>query len=174
MSFDAASILKMTNGCPAVDAAYNAYCQELLGYGANLRALFTTADAHPDCPLINANAAALHLAFEGREGWQDAQPYLQNMRNAVADASERERIFCAAIDAWSRKDFFQTLLLLEDLCERWPEDIVAIKWGQYHAFNLGEQVSLLRLGELAVQAFPDPAIYPRPLCLRAGTEPSFT
>ncbi|MCI5045827.1 MAG: hypothetical protein MRY72_14125 [Aquisalinus sp.] len=146
---------RITNGNADVESAYADYVQELLGYGANLRALFEAADANPDCTLLNANAAALHLAFEGREGWDDAAPYLTRMQQHRAGITEREDLFCRAVLAWAAQDFRAALDLFSQIARDCPDDLVSIKWGQYHAFNLGDQAAMLHLGALAVQACRD-------------------
>ena len=134
----------------AIAAGYDAYVGEFLSYGSGLRDLFAVAEAAPDCALVNAHAAALNLAFEGAEGWTNAAPYLARMR-AVSPArlTERERLFIAAVEAWAARDFFRALAALDELTVRWPADLCAIKWGQYHAFNLGDFGALLRLGKRA-------------------------
>ncbi len=133
------------------DAArgYDAYVGELLSYGANLRAFFAVADQAPKSAFLNAHAAALHLAFEGKEGWTNAAPYLARMDAGERGANERERLFCRGVALWSSYDFAAALAALDELTVRWPADLCAIKWGQYHAFNLGDQTALLRLGERA-------------------------
>lgn len=133
----------------ATTAGYGLYVREFLSYGANLRALFAVADAAPDCALVNAHAAALHLAFEGAEGWRNAAPYLARMRVGEQAAGPREALFCAAVEAWAARDFHGALALLDTLTVRWPADLCAIKWGQYHAFNLGDQTALLRFAQRA-------------------------
>ena len=133
------------------DAArgYERYVCEFLSYGANLRDLFAVADGAPASALLNAHAAALHLAFEGAEGWTNAAPFLERMRGEKACATDRERLFCAAVEAWNARDFHAALASLDELTVRWPADLCAIKWGQYHAFNLGDHGALLRFGERA-------------------------
>ncbi|MEL6370429.1 MAG: tetratricopeptide repeat protein [Pseudomonadota bacterium] len=128
---------------------YDGYVHEFLAYGANLRALFDVADAAPDCALVNAHAAALHLAFEGAEGWQNAAPFLDRMRRGASKVSERERLFCEATHHWHLKRYDLALKALDELTVRWPADLCAIKWGQYHAFNLGDQKALLRFAQRA-------------------------
>ena len=147
-SLDAFS-LPITNADKATADGYDAYVREYLSYGKNLRELFACADAAPDCALVNAHSAALHLAFEGAEGWANAEPYVERFTGALNQTTERERLFCEAVLAWRRKDFFQALTILDELTVRWPADLCAIKWGQYHAFNLGDQSALLRFGQRA-------------------------
>ena len=141
--------LPITDADPATATGYSDYVFEFLAYGPKLRALFEIADARPDCALVNAHAAILHLAFEGADGWTAAAPYLGRMKAAMRGISERESLFCAATQAWADRDFHTALAHLDTLTVRWPADLCAIKWGQYHAFNLGDQAALLRFGERA-------------------------
>ena len=141
--------LPVSGACPDSVRGYDRYVREYLSYGADLRGLFGVADANPAAPLLNAHAAALHMAFEGAEGWTAARPYLERMRASRDRGTERERLFCAAADAWSAHDFAGAMAALDELTVRWPGDLCAIKWGQYHAFNLGDAAALLRFGERA-------------------------
>ncbi|MBL4619265.1 MAG: tetratricopeptide repeat protein [Marinicaulis sp.] len=142
--------LPVTNAGASAVSGYDSYVSEFLSYGANIRGLFEVADASENAPLLNAHAAALHMAFEGAEGWVAAAPYLAHMRAHQNDGNEREQLFCAATNAWAAKDFSKTLTLLDELTVRWPADLCAIKWAQYHAFNLGDAGALLRLGKRAM------------------------
>ena len=130
-------------------AGFDHYVTEFLSYGSGLRNLFDVADSLPDCALINAHAATLHLAFEGAEGWDAAAPYLDRMRAARNGITEREALYCEHIEAWVQRDFHSALDALDRLTVRWPADLCALKWGQYHAFNLGNQEALLRFGQRA-------------------------
>lgn len=141
--------LPLTNMSASTARAYDDFTRELLAYGPNIRALFAAADDAPDAPLINAHAAAVHLAFEGAEGWQAATPYLARIRATERQATEREQLFCAAVQAWTGRQYRKALALLDELTVRWPADLCALKWAQYHAFNLGDQEALLRLGQRA-------------------------
>lgn len=141
--------LPLSGADAAAAAAYDAYVSEFLSYGAHLRALFAWAERYAQSPLLNAHAAALHLAFEGAEGWRSAEPYCARYDAARRGATAREALFCAAVDAWRARDFQTALLLLDELTVRWPADLCAIKWAQYHAFNLGDQAALLRFAERA-------------------------
>lgn len=147
--------LPISNACAAGAAGYDCYVGEFLSYGSKLRDLFAVADAAPGSALLNAHAAALHLAFEGAEGWSHAAPYLTRMRLAESVATDRERLFAAAVESWAARDYWRALGALEELTVRWPADLCAIKWGQYHAFNLGDREALLRFGERARIVFED-------------------
>ncbi|MGF1543253.1 MAG: tetratricopeptide repeat protein [Parvularculaceae bacterium] len=138
--------LSIAGADAAAARGYDAYVDAFLAYRATLRDLFPIADAAPESALLTAPAAALHLAFEGAEGWENAKPYLRRMR-AAPRPSPREAAFCDAVERWSRRDFHGALARLDDLTVRWPADLCALKWAQYHAFNLGDQTALMRLGE---------------------------
>ena len=139
--------LPITNADSHTARGYDAYVNAFVSYGNDLRNLFDIAERAPAAPLINAHAAALHLAFEGAEGWQSAAPFLQRMQEHQRHGNEREQLFCGAVEAWSELKFERALDLLDELTVRWPADFCAIKWGQYHAFNRGDQDALLRFGE---------------------------
>lgn len=147
--------LPISNASTDAAAGYDFYVREFLSYGSRLRELFAVADASPDSALLNAHAAALHLAFEGAEGWSHAAPYLARMRLAGSGATDRERLFSAAVESWAARDYLKALTALDELTVRWPADLCAIKWGQYHAFNLGDHEALLRFGERARIVFED-------------------
>ncbi|MGV6800879.1 MAG: tetratricopeptide repeat protein [bacterium] len=156
MYFEAFSSLPVTRCCDLGQKAIRHNCQELLCYGPNLRDLFQAAEAAPDCALLNAYAACLHLAFEGAEGWSMAHPYLTKMRKAAAyDLQPREQLYCAATEAWADRHYKKALQLFEQIALAYPADLIALKWGQYHAFNLGDQHALMRFGTIAASTFPD-------------------
>jgi hypothetical protein len=143
------SDLPITNADAEAASRYDGYVREFLAYGSQLRQLFDLADLYPGSALINAHAAALHLAFEAASGFELADPYLARANAAATDATPRERQFFAAVEAWRGRDFHSALAHLDELTVVWPADLCAIKWAQYHAFNLGDQAGLLRFAERA-------------------------
>jgi tetratricopeptide (TPR) repeat protein len=132
---------------PETIAAVDIYTADWIGYGQRLRTIFGAADADPDCAFVNACAASVHMALEARSGFEAAQPYLARMRATAAQAGEREQAFISAVDAWSHSNTREALELHRDLVERWPSDIAAAKWGQYHAFNMGHTVAMRSIAE---------------------------
>ncbi|MEM9168836.1 MAG: tetratricopeptide repeat protein [Pseudomonadota bacterium] len=149
MTFSDQYGLTVTGADAAAAAGYDAYVDEFLKYGANLRDLFAVATAYPHAPLLNAHAAALNLAFEGAEGWEAAAPFLDAMRRAIAHATPRETLFAECVDAWARRRYHDALDALDALTDQYPEDLCALKWAQYHAFNLGDVPAMMRLAERA-------------------------
>jgi len=141
--------LEISSADANASTGYDAYVDQYISYGSALRDFFTVAEENPDSAFLNAHAASLHLAFEAQIGWTNAAPFLARMNAANAPQTEREALYCACVNAWAQKDYFTALAHLDELTVRWPADLCALKWGQYHAFNLGDQAALLRFGERA-------------------------
>jgi tetratricopeptide (TPR) repeat protein len=133
-------------------AALDVYAADWIGYGTRLRTIFAAADADPDCVFLNACAASVHMALEAKSGFEAAQPYLQRMRRECPGASPREWQFVAAVDAWARGDMGTALRHYRDLADGYPADIATAKWGQYHAFNRGDAVTMRAMAEAILPA----------------------
>ncbi len=137
----------ITTGNPDTVRAFDSYAGGFLSYGTTLPDVIAAADADPTCCTVNAHAAAVHLAFEAACGFERAAPYLARAQDAARGARPRERQFVDAVTAWAARDLPRCARLLSDHAAHWPDDITAIKWGQYHCFNLGDQDGLLALAE---------------------------
>lgn len=142
----------VTTRRPETVAAVDSYTANWIGYGLKLRDVFTAADSNPDCAHLNACAASVHMALEARSGFVAAQPYLEQMRRNASGATERERSLIAAVDAWSRGDTRRALGIYRDHADLYPSDIAAAKWGQYHAFNLGDAVTMRAIAQTVLPA----------------------
>ncbi len=142
---------EITSDCPETADAFDMYTEGFLSYGKTLPKIIEAADADRGCCAANAHAAAVHMAFEAASGFRKAEPYLERAQACAAHATERERCFVDAVSAWSVRDFPKTAAIFKDMAARWPEDLAAVKWGQYHCFNLGDQDGLLALGERLAQ-----------------------
>ena len=130
--------LDLTTAHPSTVAAYNMYAADWIGYGSHVRAIFAAADADPQCAHVNAHAAAVHMALEGAPGFRKARLYLTRARKTARDASPREQAFVAAVYEWWKGNTRAALKTLRALVAANPADIVAAKWAQYLAFNLGD------------------------------------
>jgi hypothetical protein len=137
----------VTTDNPATVAAIGIYTADWIGYGLRLRSIFDAASADPECAFANACAASVHMALEARSGFEAARPYLVRMRRTVHRASEPERLFIAATEAWAAGAIHTALCHISTLVQRFPTDIAAAKWGQYHAFNLGDARTMRHLAE---------------------------
>ena len=66
-----------------------------------------------------------------------AQSYLDRCRPALAVAEAREGLWFQATEAWVIGDMVAALAILEQITDRWPRDVFALKLAMYHYFNLG-------------------------------------
>ncbi len=147
----------LTTAQAATAAAVDVYAADWIGYGTRLRTIFAAADADPDCAFVNACAASVHMALEAASGFAAAKPYLERMRRNAQGATGREQMTIAAVDAWSMGETRIALAIYRELVERYPADLAAAKWGQYHAFNLGDAVTMRAMAETAIRAHQDTA-----------------
>jgi hypothetical protein len=142
----------VTTSRPETIAAIDSYTANWTGYRLGLRDVFSAAESNPDCAYLNACAASVHMALEARSGFVAAQPYLERMRRNSQGTTEREQSTIAAVDAWSRGDTKRTLGIYRDHVDLYPADIAAAKWGQYHAFNLGDAVTMRAIAQAIMPA----------------------
>jgi tetratricopeptide (TPR) repeat protein len=164
----------VTTSRPQTIEALDVYAADWIGYGTRLRTIFAAADADPDCVFVNACAASVHMALEAKSGFEAAEPYLKRMRRECPGASPREWQFVAAVDAWARGDMTAALGHYRDLADRHPADIAAAKWGQYHAFNAGDFVTMRAIAQTILPAHRETAeaygmlAFAEEQCLRFG------
>jgi len=144
--------LALTTAHPSTVATYNFYAADWIGYGPRVRSIFTAADADPACAFVNAHAAAVHMALEAASGFRKARLHLTRARKTARDASPREQAFVAAIYEWWRGDTRAALKSLRTLVTEYPADIVAAKWAQYLAFNLGDARAMRDIAQTIMSA----------------------
>jgi len=143
------------SGDPASMAALDAFAEDFLGYRAEIGRIVAAADADPSCALANAWAASLWMLTETHKGRARAGRYLA--RAETAAATERERLAVAHVRAWAEGDSATALAACEAAARAFPRDLVAVKFGAYHALNRGDSLALLRLPTLAAEASRDVA-----------------
>lgn len=134
---------------------FNSYVRTLLSYGPDFVGIFDAVAAAPDDPFLNAHAAAVHMSLEAAEGLEAARPFLARMRGVPCSANSRERLFIEAVQHWAEGHPRQALEAHLALTEKFPSDLCSAKWGQIHAFNLGEAEAMLRLGIVVSDACGD-------------------
>ncbi|MBL6953395.1 MAG: tetratricopeptide repeat protein [Alphaproteobacteria bacterium] len=118
-------------------AAINAFVTTALAYGTDYQPIIEAAEADPGCVMAGALAASLMMWMEAGQSPSLARPYLDRCRPALAVAEARETLWFQATEAWVAGDMATALAILEQITERWPRDLFAMKLAQYHYFNLG-------------------------------------
>lgn len=140
----------VTTGRSGTIDGIDAFIGGFLGYRTEAVDLLPAADADHDSALAQAYAAALHMFAETPDAVANATPYLARAEAAAGDATPRERLTVEAVGAWVRGDMPRAIRLHEETVSRFPRDLVAAKLGQYHAFNLGDSPTMLRIVDHAV------------------------
>jgi hypothetical protein len=100
---------------------------------------------HDDSVIVQACAAALHLFAESPAGAVNARPHLARAAASSVPATERERRFARAVQAWCEQDIGSAIRLLDEQLRAHPRDLASLKLAQYFCFNLGDAASMLRL-----------------------------
>lgn len=132
---------------PDTVAALDLYSAAWLSYGNGVSLVFKAAEREPECAIVNAHAAMTHMALEAQAGYEAAQPFLRRALAHAEGASPRERAFIAATQSVSQGDVHGAVERLLAVVSASPSDIVAAKWGQYHAFNLGDAQAMRLFAE---------------------------
>jgi len=140
-------------------AAVNGFIDGFLGYRPSILAVLPAAERDHSL-VVQTCAAVLWMFSESPAGPPKARAHLARARQAGLPATERERRLAAAVARWVDGDLGGALALHGALAHDHPRDLAAIKLGQYHAFNLGDAPTLLKLALPAVAAAPEvPAVH---------------
>ena len=144
--------LDVTTDSPEAIAAIDRYTDQALAYGKDAVAIFKGIEADPECAIANAHAAALYLSHERAESRRQALPYLQAARQYKNKATEREKLYVSAVEAWAVGAIDQSIAYLEVLTQKFPRDVLAVQMGQYHYFYQGNPKALLSIAEKVLPA----------------------
>lgn len=109
------------------------------------------AEAAPDCALVNAYAAILYMLLEAPVAPQLAAPFLKAAEAAAPKATPREQATVNAARLFHDGKIPELIALCEETIRRYPRDMVMLKLGQYHTFNIGDFPAMLRI---ATRVFP--------------------
>ncbi len=148
----------VTTTSTACIAAIDAYVDDMLGLRDGVAALLQQAlKADPDCLMAQAHMAALILFSETEAGYTQALPFLRAAQALAGGATERERLFLAAIEAWQQMAVGRQLAAHRQLTTHCPTDLFAAKLGQIHCLYHGDLAGMLALAQTAARANPEDA-----------------
>lgn len=137
-------------------AALDKFRDSFLGWRADTPVHAHNAhDADPDCVYTNTILGIANLSLERLDAPMRAAPYLEAARSNIGRATEYERMFLDAAEAWARGDGVETITGFEAIGERYPSDLVSVKIAQFHHFMRGNSYGLLRCSNRAADACPD-------------------
>ncbi|MEL7131715.1 MAG: tetratricopeptide repeat protein [Pseudomonadota bacterium] len=111
------------------------------------------AKADPGNGLANAYAAILYMLLEAPAAPKLAQPFLDNAE-AATSLTPREEAAVEAAKLFVTGDIPKLIDLCEATVTAYPRDMVMLKLGQYHTFNIGDFPAMLRIAQ---KAQPDAA-----------------
>ena len=135
--------LNITTVSKIAIAAINQYTEQCLCYGNQAESsILAAVAADSQSVLANTFAAAYYLTQENASDAQQAIPYLEQAKNHVAKANERERLHFLATEAWAQKKIDQAIAYCEEIVTRYPQDLLAVQQGQYHYFYVGDKSGL--------------------------------
>lgn len=132
--------------------AINRFSKSLIGYGTDFGIAFEASDNDPDCALVAALGGLLGLFMETTDRLQVADHYLERAIAAAPRATVREQLFVKAIVAWRHNDIKTALSCHRQLAENYPRDLLSVKIGQTHYFNLGDDEGMLWLADKVIDA----------------------
>ena len=150
--------LEVSNADAVAIGALDFLRDEWLAFGNRLGEFVAIAEKAETCALLPLMAASLMLSMNSTEGQALAERHLGRARTLSkdgTDANDRERAWLAVVSAWVAGDADKSLAVLDKMADSWPRDLLAIKLGQFHAFNHGDAKMLLGFGERAAAANPD-------------------
>ena len=137
-------------------AAMTGFIDGFIGYRPSILAVLGAAE-HDDSLVVQTGAAVLWLFSESPAGPPKARAHLDRARRAALPATERERQLASAVQHWLDGELHEAIAAFEAIARQHPRDLVAIKLGQYLAFNLGDSPTMLRLALHAKTAAADVA-----------------
>jgi hypothetical protein len=125
-----------------------------LGYEPRVLDILAAAE-HDESVIVQACAAALWMFSESPAGPPKARACLDRAARANLPCTDREKQFAVAIACWVKGDQRGAITTHLALARSHPRDLVSVKLGQYHAFNLGDSPTMLRLALKALPAAGD-------------------
>lgn len=132
--------------------AINDFVHGFIAFEPKATNVMSAAAMAPDCCLANAYTAMLWMMLEAPVAPQKAAPYLAKAEASAKGASDREKQFVQAVRIWVDGDVPGCIDQCEAILTDHPRDMAALKLGQYHAFNVGDFPTMLRL---ALKTLPE-------------------
>ena len=116
--------------------------------------ILKAAKADPENGLANAYAAILYMLLEAPVAPKLAQPFLDAAERAIG-LTPRETAAVQAARLFVDGDIPKLIALCEATVTAHPRDMVMLKLGQYHTFNIGDFPAMLRVAQKAQPAAAD-------------------
>ncbi|MBB3174878.1 tetratricopeptide (TPR) repeat protein [Endobacter medicaginis] len=131
-------------GEPATLAAIDAFVRGFLGYRPEIADILAAAEAEPTHALAQAYAGLLHLLSETGSIPEPARIAHARADAARTTATPREACAIDALSAWLAGDIPACQAACRRALALAPRDLAMLKLHQYHDFNRGQFLSMLR------------------------------
>ncbi|PRP86776.1 hypothetical protein PROFUN_02925 [Planoprotostelium fungivorum] len=145
--------LDITTTSPEVVVVLDHFTQQVLSYGRQTDQL-SKMEEHSI--LTDALCAIGTLAGERKmtsDKLETAKFHIQRAKKMKG--TEREELYIQTAESLLEHDAFGATDCLEEVVQRWPTDVLAVKLAQEFYFNRGDSVSLLRIAEKSRKNTPD-------------------
>ena len=116
-----------------------------LGYHPRAVNILAAAEAEPECPLAQTYAGLLWMFLESPDAPAHASRFVAAGEALSTGANARERNLHAILKDWASGDPLRAESRIAGHVRDWPNDLAAMKLGQYLAFNRGDAPAMLRL-----------------------------
>ena len=131
-------------GAPVTLAAIDGFVRGFLGYRPEIADILAAAEADPTHALAQAYAGLLHLLSETGTIPDAARLAHARAEAARTTATPRERCAIDALAAWLAGDIPACQAACRAALALAPRDLAMLKLHQYHDFNRGQFLSMLR------------------------------
>jgi len=157
MAMDAQG-LEVTGGDAAILAAIDRCGEGFLQQDlAGVLSIFPAVERDPSCMQAQNLAAMLQLFRDTADAPAFARPYLETAAGLAATATDRERLWLQAVQAWADGARDRAIAAHREIADRWPRDLVSARMGQIHMFLTGDTAGQLAITEAAFDANRDRA-----------------
>lgn len=144
--------LPVTNATPAALQGIDDFVHGFISFQPKAAGVIAAAKAAPDCCVVNAYAAMLYMFLEAPAAPDLAEPFLARAEALANSVTPREAHVVESVRLWSSGKIPVLIQQCEDHLKAHPRDMAMLKLGQYHAFNVGDFPTMLRL---AVSVMPE-------------------
>ena len=116
--------------------AVDSFCAELLRMGPDADRILVAAEAHPECPLVQVDAALFMLYGCTQETTRASEALLERARKSAR--LPREHAWNEVVALWQRGDFEAVQDRCEAISREWPRDLVAVKVAEFQYYLTGQ------------------------------------
>ncbi|HHL42219.1 MAG TPA: tetratricopeptide repeat protein [Hellea balneolensis] len=136
-------------------AGINDFINGFLSYTPEMTNILPAVSDDNDSCLANAYAAFLWMFMEAPEGKEKAHIFALAAQNLKPGATRREGLIADMALSWVNGELKDVLETAHTILTDFPKDLATLKLAQYHAFNLGDSLSMLRFANMCETANSD-------------------